>query len=77
MAPVLLALTRPGAAPVAVFVDRALGLFWRLSGLCLVLVAALVFIWASGRALFDLGALPQWRLVGAARRAEPLGSLVA
>ena len=42
MAPVLLALTRPGAAPLAVFVDRALGLFWRLSGMCLVLVAALV-----------------------------------
>ena len=58
MAPVLLGLTRPGAAPLAVMVDRALGLFWRLSGLCLLLVAALVFIWASGRALFDLGALP-------------------
>ena len=58
MAPVLLGLSRPGAAPVAVIVDRALGLFWRLSGLCLILVAALVFIWASGRALFDLGALP-------------------
>ena len=58
MALLLLALTRPSAAPLAVFVDRALGVFWRLSGLCLVLVSALVFIWASGRALFDLGALP-------------------
>ncbi len=58
LAPVLLGLTRPGAAPVVVIVDRALGLFWWLSGLCLMLVAALVFIWASGRALFDLGALP-------------------
>ena len=58
VAPVLLGLTRPGAAPVVVIVDRALGLFWWLSGLCLMLVAALVFIWSSGRALFDLGALP-------------------
>ena len=58
LAPVLLGLTRAEAAPVVVIVDRALGLFWWLSGLCLMLVAALVFIWASGRALFDLGALP-------------------